>query len=809
MIHKGGVVKSFLTLFAVCCLVSASLGQRLAAEIYLPDSLCGLTGPTCLAYNSSNQTLYVAGDGSNVIAIAGATSEKVARIDVGARVNALCCDPVSNKVYVALYRDTVVVIDAASNTVSTRIPAGYNPSVFFYDSAFGKLYCANSGGNNVTVIDAARDSVVATITTGWGAAALCSDPTGAKVYCALSEDGAVAVLDAQADTLLSKVQVGAGVCALYCNSQRNKVYCANHGDRSVSVISTTDDSVVATVTTAEYPRAFGYDPTRDRLYCACEQREVTVVDCAQDTVLAHVAVSNKPWDVLYDSASDRVYCVNYLNQVVVIDAAADTVVKALTLPPRPCALALNADHDYVYCVSTTGNAVTVIDASQDTIAATVATGCNLDFTVFSEKSGKLYVGCSSGAGGHLAVIDGTSNVVERYISIPDYGPNMCYDSSLDNVFVGGGGDTILTAIACAEDSIVATVKVPGGGTGQTCCNPVDNKVYSTTGQGGTLTVIGAAADSVITTLHFPSPNGPWEMCYFYGKSMVYVHMEFSDSGSVYAIDGRGDTVVADMPTYSGAGGAMLVNRSTSILYDADELNSYVALIDCNHNQYLGSLLAGGQPTAMCCDTKDNRIFVATLQGFYVWVFSGHVPPTVDSIEIDQMMGDILYNPLSNRVYCAAGNVYVIDGAAKVVLDSFQAGMSIGVGQPAFALNALANRVYALDAGNSRVLVIQDSVTVGTREGGGVNATRDAARLACAPNPFTRSVHVSFMVPAAGSIRAQVFDVSGRRVAVLADGPAKAGKVDTDWTPHNLANGVYMLKVELPNGSRTEKLMMLR
>jgi len=86
---------------------------------------------------------------------------------------------------------------------------------------------------------------------------------------------------------------------------------------------------------------------------------------------------------------------------------------------------------------------------------------------------------------------------------------------------------------------------------------------------------------------------------------------------------------------------------------------------------------------------------------------------------------------------------------------------------------------------------------------------DLIRLTCLPNPFTRSVQVSFQLPAAGHVRAQVFDISGRTVATLCDNALPAGKFETAWRPEGLANGVYLLKLELPNGSTTEKLMLLR
>jgi len=770
-------VRTACALLALGFCLSAVGGQP-EKVVYLPDSLSGLAGPSCLAFDRSNGLLYVGGDGPNVIVISESTHEKVARIDVGSRVNAICCDAAASKIYAALASDTVIVIDGASNTISARLPAGNEPVAIFHDSVVGKVYCGNSLSGNVTVIDAVRDSVVAAIPLTDGPVAFCYDSTSAKVYCALPDRGKVAVLDGYADTLLRTISVSTEPTALFFHPQQNRVYCANRGSRRVSVISVPTDSVITTVTTASYPRALAYDPSRDRLYVACESREVTVLDCTADTVLAHVSVDYKPWDVLYSGTSDRVYCANYRNQLVVIDPAADTVVKALTVPSRPCALALNADYNEVYCAGAIGNAITIVDASQDTVAATVATGCNLDFAVFSEKSGKLYVGCRFGANGRLAVIDGTSNVVQRFIDVAGYGRNVCYDSGLDKIYIGGGGDSILTAIDCAGDTVAAVVTVPGTYTGSTCINPDDHKVYSTTGQGGTLTIVDAVTDTVTTTIQFPAPNGPRCMCYNPANNLLYVHMEWSDPCAVYAIDGCGDTTVAVIEIQAGSGGPMLINPLENILYDADEMNGYVSWIDCKRNQYLGAMYAAGQPTGMCLDTLDNRIFVATLQGPYVWVFGGPLPPTVDSILIEQMMGDIFYNPLSNRVYCAAWNIYAIDAATKSVIDSFQA--QTFSGRPAFALNPTTNRVYALDNGSSRLLVIADTLLAGLQDARGLRNGR-----ACSPQTVVRNV---LLLPEVASRRPQaasLLDISGRKVMELHPGANDIRR---------LAPGVYFCRL---------------
>lgn len=785
-------MRTVSALLALGLCLSAFAGQP-EKVVYLPDSLGGLVGPSCLSFGGSNGLLYVAGDGPSVIAVSESTREKVARIDVGSRVNGICCVAAVNKIYVALAADTVVVIDGASNTVSARLPAGNEPVAVFYDSFVGRVYCGNSRSDNVTVIDAVRDSVLATISLTDGPVAFCCDSTGAKVYCALPDRGRVAVLDAYADTLLRTLSVGSEPTALLFSPQQNRVYCASRGSRRVSVISVPTDSVVATVTTASHPRALAYDPGRDRLYVACENHEVTVIDCSADTACAHVAVDYKPWDVLYNGTSDRVYCANYRSELVAIDAAADTLVRALTVASQPCALAANADGNEVYCASAAGNVLTIVDASQDTVAATVVTGCDLDFAVFSERSGKLYVGCRFGAGGHLALVDGTSNELQRFIDVAGYSINMCYDSALDKIYIGGGGDSVLTAIDCTRDTIAATLAVPGMYSGSICINPDDHKVYSTTGQGGTLTIVDAVADTLITTIQYPSPYEPWEMCYNSANNLLYVHMEWPVPCGVYAIDGRGDSTVAVIQTQAYAGGPMVINPVENMLYDGDGMNGDVSWIDCKRNQYLGAMYAAGQPIAMCCDTLDDRIFVATLQGPYVWVFGGPLPPAVDSILIEHSMGDIFYNPLSNRVYCAARNIYAIDAATESVVDSFQARTFSG--EPAFALNRRTNHVYALDVSGSRLLVIADTLFTGLQDARRASGGR--ARLS-----QTIIGNVLFLpeVPGCMPEAAGLLDISGRKVMDLCSG---------DNDVRHLVPGVCFIREAQAQAQAVRKVVITR
>jgi len=142
--------------------------QWLETTIYVPDSLCGIHSPQAFTYNETNNTIYVGGySGDCVIAIDGATNEKIARIPAGEDIKALCWNSTNNKVYCANYdSDNVTVIDGATNAVISSVGVGIWPYALIYNPTNNKVYCANHNSDNVTVIDGATNAVIIWIGVG-------------------------------------------------------------------------------------------------------------------------------------------------------------------------------------------------------------------------------------------------------------------------------------------------------------------------------------------------------------------------------------------------------------------------------------------------------------------------------------------------------------------------------------------------------------------------------------------------------------------------------------------------------------------
>jgi uncharacterized repeat protein (TIGR01451 family) len=86
-----------------------------------------------------------------------------------------------------------------------------------------------------------------------------------------------------------------------------------------------------------------------------------------------------------------------------------------------------------------------------------------------------------------------------------------------------------------------------------------------------------------------------------------------------------------------------------------------------------------------------------------------------------------------------------------------------------------------------------------------------------PNPFNPTTTIDFDVPRGGDAalaRLRVYDVAGRLVRTLVDGPMNAGRHTLVWDGRDqesaaLPTGIYLLKAEAPGFETTRKLTLLK
>lgn len=84
-----------------------------------------------------------------------------------------------------------------------------------------------------------------------------------------------------------------------------------------------------------------------------------------------------------------------------------------------------------------------------------------------------------------------------------------------------------------------------------------------------------------------------------------------------------------------------------------------------------------------------------------------------------------------------------------------------------------------------------------------------ARLRTFPNPFNPSTTIQVELPAAAPVRLEIFDLMGRRLAILIDGRVTAGEHEVAWSGEYAPSGVYVARLTTPNERITNRLVLVR
>jgi hypothetical protein len=215
----------------------------------------------------------------------------------------------------------------------------------------------------------------------------------------------------------------------------------------------------------------------------------------------------------------------------------------------------------------------------------------------------------------------------------------------------------------------------------------------------------------------------------------------------------------------------------------------------------------------------NGLAYVAADGLYVIQLpGGGVPPPptlVSHLPLGQCVsmsldGDVAYLATSSATFA----VDVTDPASPVLL-----GGIVGHGAP---VAAAAGQGVILTAGNSQAFqypVANPPMATfpGACPATGVGAPAAAPSsfgLQAGPNPFRSGTRVRFSLPAQAVARLIVYDVSGRRVATLADGMRGAGNHAVSWTARGedgreLPSGVYFLCLTAGSREESRRVVFLR
>jgi len=259
-----------------------------------------------MAITPNGKTLYVALYSETITVIDTQINQPVGSIPLEGSPNTIAISPDGKTAYVTLGGETVAVIDTATNqVVGSPIPVGESPYGVAFSPDGKTAYVTNEEEDSVSVIDTATRQVVGPpILVGEGPINVVFSPDGKTAYVNNEEDDTVSAIDTATRQVVGvPIAVGEEPWGLALTPDGKKLYVSNLSDDTLSVIDTATRQVVgAPIPTPSQPYELAVTPDGKTVYLTNYESggtngSVSVIDTATDQISTPIPVTGGPWQL--------------------------------------------------------------------------------------------------------------------------------------------------------------------------------------------------------------------------------------------------------------------------------------------------------------------------------------------------------------------------------------------------------------------------------------------------------------------------------------------------------------------------------
>lgn len=230
-----------------------------------------------------------------------------------------------------------------------------------------------------------------------------------------------------------------------------------------------------------------YDPDSQRLYVSHGDR-ITVVNGRSGKLIGEVTgMPGGTHGIAISHAANLGYTDDgRAGQAVAFDLRTLKVVRRLKADDDADAVTIDPSSGHVFVIDGDPGELTVIDPGSDSVVATVHAGSKLEYAV-AGGNGKVYV--NGVAKRVIYRVDTSANAVDATWPIPDCeAPHgLAIDTSTHRLFSSCENDKLIVVNA-DTGALVTTVPI-GGGSDAAAFDPAHDRVFSSNGMDGTVSVI--------------------------------------------------------------------------------------------------------------------------------------------------------------------------------------------------------------------------------------------------------------------------------------------------------------------------------
>ncbi|MGA8664277.1 MAG: YncE family protein [Thermoplasmata archaeon] len=314
--------------------------------------------------------------------------------------------------------------------------------------------------------------------------------------------------------------------------------------------------------------------------------------------------------------------------------------------------------------------VTVIDGATDSVEQSILLG------IFSSPETPTYVGGSvnqifvpqissnSEAPDNVSVISGTTNDIVANLSTgPGSSPaGAAYDPVNGYLYVPDSGRANVTVLGAANDTVVTTIPV-GTSPFTPAYDPADGDVYVPNLLAGTESIISTKTDTVVATI-----SGLSLLPVFYGDEELSLDGPVYDpiSQEVYQPDsGANNLTVLDGTTFVknitvGSGPATPgIDPVNGNLYVPTEIDPYnaVTVVSAASNTVLSTIAVGNDPAPPTYDPANGEMYVPNMESASYTGSVSAINVSTESVVATIQVGE---NPLTPTFDPANDELFVPD-----------------------------------------------------------------------------------------------------------------------------------------------------
>lgn len=529
--------------------VPASGGQFIAGPDYLLGGQID-QGHVEGVFSSDSKTLFVT-YAKNTLFSLSTSITKQQQTTVGDLPSAIALTDTGMVLVSNEQSGDLSIVDASNLNIRATVKVGTNPSDLIFNTVTKRAYISNSGSDSVSVVDIERGIVTNTLKVGKAPASIAYDETNGAVYVANNSSGNVTIIgpnfSLRSIELNSPAYFKSSPLTLTFRNNDRKLFIVNTSEAKYFVYDVSTSRLITEAQTNSFPiKIFASEKIPSAYLWSWNasslvtlKSETFTADTSSEVTSSTDAFFSRPQSITTDPLTNRVFVSNVgADYVTVIDGATYKPINKIVVGKSIQNLLLDSVLQKLYAVSPADNAVYVIDISGTAYPViSIKLAQQPRGGAINKKTNTLYY--SNSAADMLSVIDGTRNIVTATIRLPaDSFPLLnAVDEERNRVYValyGGNSIAVINGVTNTVDKFISA----GGRPIWVRYIPELDLIFSTIENGKKVLVIDPLNESIIQDL--PIDGEPYRI--FFDTTTKYVYISQRSTNIVYvfrAVGGAG------------------------------------------------------------------------------------------------------------------------------------------------------------------------------------------------------------------------------------------------------------------------------